>query len=59
MKEKVTMIEDHQKNYVVIGLREVDDNGKNKNHYHSIVINVDSRHGKFDLDNLMTFLEGS
>jgi hypothetical protein len=58
-KEKVTLIEDHQKNYVVIGLREVDDHGKHKEHCHSIVINVHSPHAKFDLENLMTFLEGS
>jgi hypothetical protein len=59
INEKVTLIEEHQSNYVVIVLREVDDKGRNKDHCHSIVINVNSYHGKFDLENLMTFLEGS
>ena len=58
-KEKVMLIEEHQKNYVVIVLREVDSNGNAGDHYHSIVINVNLEHGKFDLDNLMAFLEGS
>ena len=58
-KEKVMLIEEHQKNYVVIVLREVDSNGNAGDHCHSIVINVNSEHGKFDLDNLMAFLEGS
>ena len=34
LNEKVTLIEDHKDNYVVIGLRKVDDNGKQKDHYH-------------------------
>ena len=59
INEKVTLIEDHKENYVVIGLREVDDNRKHKDHCHSIVINVKSQHAKFDLKNLMSFLEGS
>ena len=55
----MTLIEDYKDNYVVIGLREVDDNGKHKDHCHSIVIDVNSQHAKFDLKNLMSFLEGS
>ena len=51
-KEKVTLIEEHQKNYVVIVLCEVDRNGKAGDHCHSIVINVNLEHDKFDLDNL-------
>ena len=39
-------------------LRKVDSNGNVGDHCHSIVINVNSEHGKFDLDNLMAFLEG-
>ena len=58
-KEKVMLIEEHQKNYVVLVLREVDSNGNAGDHCHSIVINVNSEHGKFDLENLMAFLEGS
>ena len=59
LNKKVTLIEDHKENYVVIGLRKVDDNGKQKDHCHSIVIDVKSQHAKFDLENLMSFLEGS
>lgn len=59
MNEKVTVIEDHRKNYIVIVLREVDETGIQKDHCHSIVIDVNGLKGKFDLENLMTFLEGS
>jgi len=59
LHEKVVFIEDHQNEYVVMGLREVEDHGNEKDHVHSIVMNVNSRHGRFDLDNLITFLQGS
>jgi hypothetical protein len=59
MNEKVTVIEDHREDYVVIVLREVDDNGKPGKHSHSLILDVKAHHGKFDLQNLMTFLEGS
>lgn len=59
MKEKVTLIDDYQSKYVVIGLRSVDDAGIPGSHFHSLVIDVDEYHANFDLDNLMTFLQGS
>ena len=40
-------------------LREVDDVGEQGDHSHSIVIDTNSSHGKFDLESLMTALEGS
>lgn len=40
-------------------LRQVDDEGKEKEHFHSIVMNVNSFHGRFNIDNLVSFLEGS
>ena len=39
-------------------LCKVDSNGNAGDHYHSILINVNLEHEKFDLDNLMAFLEG-
>jgi len=57
--EKVVLIEEHVDEYVIMSLREVDDNGTEKDHVHSIVMNVNDRHGRFDLDNLITFLQGS
>ena len=59
LKEKVVLIEDHHENYVVITLQEVDDSRKETAHCHLIVIDVHSFHRKFDIDNLVTFLEGS
>jgi len=56
LHEKVAFIEDHQNEYVVMGLREVDDHENEKDHVHSIIMNVNDRRGKFDLDNLITFL---
>ena len=57
--EKVSIIESQRDDYVVIVLRAVDDDGKVLDHCHSIVIDVNKSHGKFDLDNLIAFLEGS
>jgi len=59
INEKVTMIEDHQKDNIVIGLREVSDSGVERKYSHSIVINVNAYHAKFDLDNLIVLLQGS
>ena len=59
IKEKVTLIEEYNQEYIVLVLREVDDVGGQGDHSHSIVMNTNSSHGKFDLENLMTFLEGS
>ncbi len=59
LKEKVAIIESHRDDYVVIVLREVDDNAIEKDHSHSIVIDANKYHGRFDLENLITFLEGS
>ena len=59
MKEKVTEIEELNQDYVVLVLREVDNDGNQGDHSHSIVINTEYSHGKFDLENLMTLLEGS
>jgi len=40
-------------------LHKVDDMGKAGKQYHSIVMNVHLKHTQFDLENFMTFLEGS
>ena len=40
-------------------LREVDNFGEQGDHSHSIVIDTNKSHGKFDLESLMTLLEGS
>jgi len=55
----VTLIEDHQKNYIVIGLCEVSDSRVKGKYYHSIIINVNAYNAKFNMDNLMAFLQGS
>src|SRR5579875_2234535 len=39
LNEKVCLIEEHAGDYVVMSLREVDDNGREMEHVHSIVIN--------------------
>ena len=57
--EKVESIEDHREHYIVIVLREVDEVGMATSHNHSIVIDVDETHGKFDLENLMASLQGT
>ena len=57
-KEKICMIEDQRRQYVVLVMRAVDDNGKELDHCHSIVINANSTFGLFDLENLMALLEG-
>ena len=59
IKEKVMLIEEHNQDYVFLVLREVDDFGEQGDHSHSIVIDTNSSHGKFDLKSLMTVLEGS
>ena len=53
------LIKEHNRDYVVLVLREVDDVGEQGDHSHSIVIDTNSSHGKFDLESLMTALEGS
>ena len=57
--EKVESIKDHCEHYIVIVLREVDEAGMATSHNHSIVIDVDETHGKFDLENLMASLQGT
>ena len=57
--EKVESIKDHREHYIVIVLREVDEAGMATNHNHSIVIDVDETHGKFNLENLMASLQGT
>lgn len=59
MNEKVAVIEHHREEYIVIVLREVDDAGVEKNHCHSIVIDSNKFHGRFDIENMITYLEGS
>ena len=56
IKEKVTLIEEHNRDYVVLVLHEVDELGEQVDHSHSIVIDTNSSHGKFDLESLMTAL---
>ena len=56
--EKVESIEDHREHYIIIVLREVDEAGMATSHNHSIVIDVDDTHGKFDIENLMASLQG-
>ena len=55
--EKVESIEDLREHYIVIVLREVDKAGMATSHNHSIVIDVDDAHGKFNIDNLMASLQ--
>ena len=57
--EKVESIEDHREHYIVIVLKEVDEASIATSHNHSIVIDVDETHGKFDLKNLMVSLQGT
>ena len=59
MKEKKESIEDHHKHFIVIVLREVDDNGNATSLNHSIVIDVRQQHGKFDVVTLMAALQGT
>jgi hypothetical protein len=59
LHEKVSIIESQRDDYVVIVLRAVDDDGMVLDHCHSIVIDVNKSHVKFDIDNLIAFLEGS
>ena len=58
LKEKVESIEDHREHYIVIVLREVDDTGIATSHTHSIVIDVEQEHGRFDIASLMLSLQG-
>jgi len=44
VKEKVILINDYEGKYVVLMLREVDDNGKPGHHCHSMLVNVDASH---------------
>ena len=57
--EKVESIKDHREHYIVIVLREVDEAGMVTSHNHSIVIDVDNTHGKFNIENLMASLHGT
>jgi hypothetical protein len=57
--KKVSITESQRDDYVVIVLRAVDDDGKVLDRCHSIVINVNNSHAKFDLENLIAFLKGS
>jgi len=59
IKKKVMFMDTHQHHYVILVFGEVDDIGKARKNCHSIVMNVHSKHAQFDLENLMTFLEGS
>lgn len=59
LNEKVMFIDAHHDNYILVVLREVDDARKAGKHCHSIVLNVNSNEAAFDLENLMTLLEGS
>ena len=52
-------IEDHREEFIVIVLREVDDGGNATSHNHSIVIDVNQEHGKFDVVTLMASLQGT
>ena len=52
-------IEDHRDHFIVIILREVDEAGMATSHNHSIVIDVDDTHGKFDVVTLMASLQGT
>ena len=49
LNEKVSIIECVKTNYVVIVLRAVDDDGKDMEHQHSIVIDCRKDHARFDL----------
>ena len=57
IKEKVESIEDHRDDFIVIVLREVDNGGNATSHNHSIVIDVNQEHGKFDVVTLMASLQ--
>jgi len=59
IKEKVMFMDAYQHHYIVLVLRKVDDTGKAGKYYHSIIMNVQSKSIHFDLENMMTFLEGS
>ena len=59
LNKKVSIIECVRTDYVVIVLRAVDDDGKDMEHQHSIVIDCKKDHARFDLENLMAFIEGT
>ena len=54
--EKVTFIELHHSEYVVIALQAVDDDGRAQQHTHSLVIKVHENGAQFDMDALMDSL---
>ena len=54
--EKVTFIELHHTDYIVIALQAVDDRGRAQQHTHSLVIKVHDMGAQFDMDALMDSL---
>lgn len=57
--EKVSVIEEHHNNYIVIVLREVADDGRLGDHCHSLVLDIRSDHARFDMAYLLKTLEDS
>ena len=59
LNKKITLIEQHQGDYLVIVLQEVDGSGRPLAHVHSIVYNVGNKLGRFDVAELLSYLTGT
>ena len=59
LNEQVTLIKQHQGDYLVIVLQEVDGSGRPLAHVHSIVCNVGDKLGRFDVAELLSYLTGT
>ena len=59
LNEKVALIEQHQGDYLVIVLREVDGDGHHLPHVHSIMCKIAPGPNQFDMADLLSYLSGS
>jgi hypothetical protein len=59
INEKVTLVEPFHQEYILIGLRAVDEFGVDLDHIHSIVVKVGSEGAQFDLHGFVSILPGT
>ena len=59
INEKISLVECHQRHYMLIVLQAVDDDGREIPYNHSIVCHEEDTRGTFDLDTLLAFLQGT
>ena len=59
LNEKISLVECHQRHYMLIVLQAVDNDGRDIPHNHSIVCHEEDTRGTFDLDTLLAFLQGT